>query len=51
MLGLSVENTKDETLARLDHPFVHLLREYKKKNGVATRHGEKWLYSKDGNAG
>ena len=48
MLGLSVENTKDATLARIDHPFVHLLREYKKKNGTATRHGEKWLHSKDG---
>jgi DNA polymerase I-like protein with 3'-5' exonuclease and polymerase domains len=48
MLGLSVENTRDETLARLDHPFVRLLREYRKKNGTATRHGEKWLYPKDG---
>jgi DNA polymerase I len=48
MLGLSVENTRDETLARLDHDFVRLLREYKEKNGIATRHGEKWLSSKDG---
>ena len=50
MLGISVDDTKDETLARLDHPFVRLLREYKKKNGVATRYGKKWLYSEDGNA-
>jgi len=48
LLGLTVENTRDETLARLDHPFVRLLREYRKKNGIVTRHGKKWLYSKDG---
>ena len=48
MLGLEAENTRDETLARLDHPFVRTLRKYKKKSGIATRHGEKWLRSKDG---
>jgi len=48
MVGLTVENTRDETLARLDHPFARLLREYRKKKGIASRHGEKWLYSKDG---
>ena len=48
ILGVSADNTRDETLAGLDNPFVRLLREYRKKNGVATRHGKKWLYSKDG---
>jgi DNA polymerase-1 len=48
MLGLPVEVTRDETLARLDHPFVRLLRDYRKKSGIATRHGEKWLLYKDG---
>jgi DNA polymerase-1 len=47
-LGFPVEHTREETLARLDHPFVRLLREYKKKNGISTRHGEKWLLAKDG---
>jgi DNA polymerase-1 len=48
MLGLPVEDTRDETLARLNHEFVHLLREYRKKSGIATRQGKKWLRSEDG---
>lgn len=31
MLRLEAENAHDETLARIDHDFVHLLREYKKR--------------------
>ena len=50
LLGLTVGNTRDETLARLDHPFARLLRGYRKMNGAATRHAKKWLYSKDGSA-
>jgi DNA polymerase-1 len=50
MLGFPVEDTRDETLARLDHPFVRLLRDYRKKTGIASRHGEKWLLAKDGSA-
>ncbi len=48
MLGLPVEDTRDETLARLEHPFARSLREYRKQSGIATRHGEKWLRDKDG---
>ncbi len=46
--GIVAPNTRDENLARYDHGFVRLLREYRKKNGIAARHGGKWLLSKDG---
>jgi DNA polymerase-1 len=48
MLGLPVEDARDETLARHNHELVHLLRAYRKKSGVATRQGKNWLRSEEG---
>ena len=39
MLRLETENARDETLARIDHDFVHLLREYKKRAALPLSRG------------
>jgi len=43
--GLRVEDTRSETLERLDHPGVPLLLEYKKRARLLSTNGWQWLDS------
>jgi DNA polymerase-1 len=42
-LGYAVENTKDETLAGIDHPLANLLRRYRYANWLDGTYGESFL--------
>jgi DNA polymerase-1 len=41
--GCSVENTDDDTLARANHPFAELVREYRDVRKRCTTYGRDWL--------
>jgi DNA polymerase-1 len=41
--GYPVENTDDDTLARANHPFAELVREYRDARKRCTTYGRDWL--------
>ena len=43
LLGFKVKNTKDETLAEIDHPFADRLRQYRYAKWLDGTYGEKFL--------
>jgi DNA polymerase-1 len=43
LLGFEVENTKDETLAKIDHPFAEKLRDYRFAKWLDTTYGHAFL--------
>ncbi len=43
LLGITVPNTADETLARVDHELARLLREYRAQAKRSGTYGRKWL--------
>jgi DNA polymerase-1 len=43
LVGCPVEDTADETLARLDHPLATLLRQYRDARKRCTTYGAAWL--------
>jgi DNA polymerase-1 len=42
-LGIQLENSKDETLARVDHPLAAILREHRSTRQLVKTFGRTWL--------
>jgi DNA polymerase-1 len=43
LLGFTVDDTADETLARIDHPLAALLRQYRAERKKVSTYGKDWL--------
>ncbi len=42
LLGFELPDTKDQTMATIDHPFADLFREYRGLSKAASSYGEAW---------